>query len=119
KLQALSLDDERGPVRPSLAARLSRMLRGRTAPAAAQAPPTHARVLQTLLTQLEHKAMSGHLHLARRDDGLHALHPSLLALGLDAPAQLLARYLAAPGIGKALALYHVGQTCLELDTGFM
>ncbi|MEW6022156.1 MAG: SWIM zinc finger family protein [Pseudomonadota bacterium] len=119
KLQALSLDYERGPARPSLAARLARMLRGRTAPAAAQAPAAHARVLQTLLTQLEHKAMSGHLHLAGADDALHALHPSLLALGLDAPAQLLARYLAAPDVGKALALYHVGQTCLELDTGFM
>lgn len=122
KLQALSLDYERGPVRPSLAARLARMLRGRTAPAAAEAPAAHARVLQTLqtlLTQLEHKAMSGHLHLAGPDDALRALHPSLLALGLDAPAQLLARYLAAPGVGKALALYHVGQTCLELDTGFM
>ncbi|HBI69968.1 MAG TPA: hypothetical protein DDZ22_13455 [Massilia sp.] len=75
--------------------------------------------LQTLLTQLEHKAMSGHLHLAGPDDALRALYPSLLALGLDAPAQVLARYLAAPGVGTALALYHVGQTCLELDTGFM
>jgi hypothetical protein len=119
QLRAVALDYERGPVRPSLAARLGRMLRGRTAPAAAQAPLAHMRVLQALLTQLEHKAMSGHLHLARPDDALRALHPSLLALGLDAPARLLARYLAAPGVGKALALYHVGQTCLELDTGFM
>lgn len=119
RLQAISLDYERGPVRPSLAARLARMLRGRTAPAAAHIPPAHARVLQTLLTRLEHKAMSGHLHLIARDDALHALHPSLLALGLDAPAALLARYLAVPSVGKALALYHVGQTCLELDTGFM
>lgn len=119
KLQAMSLDYEHGPVRPSLAARLARMLRGRTAPAAAQAPLAHARVLQALLTQLERKAMSGHLHLAGRDDDLHALPPSLLALGLDAPAGLLKRYLAAPDVGKALALYHVAQTCLELDTGFM
>jgi len=119
QLQAVSLDYERGPVRPSLTARLARMLRGRTAPAAAKAPLAHTRVVRALLIQLERKAMSGHLHLAGRDDALHALHPSLLALGLDAPARLLARYLAAPDAGKALALYQVGQTCLELDTGFM
>lgn len=119
RVHPVSLDFDPGPPRPSLAARLSRMLRGRTAPAAARAPQAHAEVLQSMLAQLERKAMSGHLHLVRRDDELQALRQPLLALGLDIPATLLERYLAAPGIGAALALYQVGQTCLELDTGFM
>lgn len=119
RVHPVSLDFDAGPPRPSLAARLSRMLRGGAAPAAARAPQAHAEVVQALLAQLERKAMSGHLHLAGRDGDLHALRPRLLALGLDVLAQLLERYLAAPGIGGALALYQVGQTCLELDTGFM
>lgn len=119
RLHPVSLDFDPGPSRPSLAARQSRMLRGRGAPAAARTPRAHVAILRTLLAQLERKAMSGHLHLAGHDDELHALRPSLLALGLDAPAGLLGRYLAAPDIGGALALYQVGQTCLELDTGFM
>lgn len=56
--------------------------------------------------------------MAGRDDPLHALPPTLLALGLDGLARLLTRYLASPDTGGALALYHVVQTCLELDTGF-
>lgn len=119
RVHPVSLDFDAGPPHPSLAARLSRKIRSRTAPAAARAAQAYSEVLHAMLVQLERKAMSGHLHLAGRDDALHALPPSLLALGLDAPAGLLERYLAAPDIGGALALYQVGQTCLELDTGFM
>ncbi|MFC5460351.1 SWIM zinc finger family protein [Massilia niabensis] len=119
RVHPVSLDFEAGQARPMLATRIRRMLRGRTAPAAAPAVRGHGRVVHALLAQLERKAMSGHLHLARRDDELHALRPTLLALGLDGLAHLLARYLAAPDVGRALALYHAGQTCLELDTGFL
>lgn len=121
RLHPLSLDFDAGPARPTLAARLTRMLRGQAAPApaAARAPLAHGRLLDTLLAQLERKAMSGHLHLAGPGDPLHGLRPALLALGLDTLAALLERYLAAPGTGAALALYRATQLCLELDTGFL
>lgn len=118
RLYPVSLDFDAAPPRPADIARPSRMPGGASAPAV-RVPPAHVAVLRAMLVQLERKAMSGHLHLAGRDDALHALRADLLALGLDTPAALLERYLAAPDTGGALALYHVGQTCLELDTGFM
>lgn len=116
KPHPVSLDFDAGPARPTFAARITRMLGKRTAPAAATAPPGYLRVLDALLARLERKGMSGHFHLAEGNDELWAHHRTLLALGLDTPAAFLGHYLAAPSIGGALALAQVLQTCLELDT---
>jgi hypothetical protein len=116
KPHPVALDFDAGPARPTFAATITRMLGKRTAPAAAAAPPGYLRVLDALLARLERKGMSGHFHLAEGNDDLRAHHRTLLALGLDTPAALLAHYLAAPSIGGALALAQVLQACLELDT---
>jgi hypothetical protein len=115
----VSLDFEPGPARSNFGARLARMFADRAAPAVARPPLAHQRVLDTLLAQLERKAMTGHLHLAGADDGLRPLHGTLLALGLDALAGLLARYLASPCSAAALRLAYAAQTCAALDTTFL
>jgi hypothetical protein len=109
-----SLDFDPAPAKSPLWPRLGKKL----LPSAPSAnPPTPVRrAIGTVLTQLEHKAMTGHLHLAGGDE-LLAAHQSLLGLGLDALATPLAAYLSAPEAGKALALVHIAHTCLELDTG--
>jgi hypothetical protein len=119
KPHAVSLDFDAGPARTTFAARIARMLGSRSAPATTRSPLAQRRVLDALLARLERKAMSGHFHLVDGGDELATLHTGLLALGLDTPADLLARYLAAPSTGRALALVHIVQTCLELDTSFL
>lgn len=118
---SISLDFDAGPAGPqsSLAARLGRMFKGRATPAAMAAPQAHLGVVDTLLSQLEHKGMTGRLHLVDGSDELHAVHRQLLGVGLDALATPLARYLARPDAGLALALIHVAHTCLDLDTAFL
>lgn len=116
---AVSLDFERGPARSGLGASLARMLARHAAPAAARPPLAHQRTLDILLAQLERKAMTGHLHLADPDDALRPLHGTLLALGLDALAGLLAHYLASPDTAAALRLAYAAQTCAALDTTFL
>lgn len=112
RLHPVSLDFDGAPAAPA---------DNDTAPAPVPtgAQRAHARVLDAMLAQLERKALSGHLHLAAPDDPLHGLQAPLLALGLDTVAALLARYLAAPDSARALALYHVGQLCLDLDGGVL
>jgi hypothetical protein len=119
KPHAVSLDFDAGPVRPGFGARIARMLARRTAAPAARRPPAHERVLDALLARLERRAMSGHFHLPDGGDDFGTLHDQLLALGLDTPARMLARYRAAPSTGGALALVQVIYTCLELDTSFL
>jgi len=71
---SVSLDFERGPARSGVKASLARMRARRAAPAAIRPPLSHQRALDTLLAQLERKAMTGHLHLAGADDALRPLH---------------------------------------------
>lgn len=122
KPHAVALDFDAGPARPSFGARITRMLARRTttpAPPSPPPPPAHGRVLDALLARLERRAMSGHFHLPDSGDDFGTLHDQLLALGLDTPARMLARYRAAPSTGGALAMVQVIYTCLELDTSFL
>jgi hypothetical protein len=119
RLHAVSPDFETGPTPSgSLVSLFTRALKGRPQPVA-RTRLTHQRVLNAIVAQLERKAMTGHLHVVSIDDALRGLHSDLLALGLDALAELLSDYFTAPDTGSALALYRVARVCLDLDTGFL
>ena len=121
-LRAVSLDYE-GPshgATPSLLRRISRMLQSKPAPAYHTPQSAHQDWIDSLLTILENKGMTGRLHLIGEDrNSLVATQQFLLATGLDQVAGAVERYLSAPDASKALMLVHLCQTCAELDTGFI
>lgn len=118
-VRAVSLDFERGPARPTLAARLGRLFGGRSAPAPREPQPVHLKALAALLDLLERKGMTGHLQHRDGAAALAELRRILLAVGLDDIAAAIQRYLDAPGAAAALALFHLAQTAADLDTAFL
>lgn len=85
------------------------------------APSTSSLVwIDALRAIMEHKAMTGRLHLLdEKQPELALIRESLRATGLDIVADCLDRYIAAPDASGALKLLHLCQTCAELDTSFI
>ena len=119
-LRAVALDFEAPPQRaPSLLGRLTRMLQPKTATSAPPlAPRRQFAWIEELQETIEHKAMTGRLHLPGHDaTRLAHLQAYLRATGVDVVADAVQRYLAQPGAEPALALHYLCQACAELDTG--
>ena len=121
-LRAVALDFEApAHTTPSLLGRLTRMLQPK--PGAVQAPaaiPIAGQFawIDALQEALEHKAMTGRLHLPGSDGArLAQVRDYLRATGVDSMADAVQRYLDAPGAENALVLHYLCQVCAQLDTG--
>lgn len=104
----------------SFASRIARMFSAKHARSAAAPPASHLVWIDGLLAIMEHKAMTGRLHLLGEEQAeLAAIRAWSRATGLDTVADSLERYLAAPDATGALKLLHLCQACVELDTSFI
>lgn len=104
----------------SFASRIARMLTAKREYTAAARSDCHLEWIDALLGVMEHKAMTGRLHLLGEEKAeLAAIRQWLRATGLDTVADAVGRYMAAPSAADALTLLHLGQTCAELDTSFI
>lgn len=118
-LRAVSLDFE-APVKstPTLLGRLARMLQ----PSSLKTAPPVASLrrfawIEMLQEMIEHRAMTGRLHLPG-DDGprLADMAAHLRALGIDIVADAVARHAAQPDAETALTVHYLCQVCAELET---
>lgn len=121
-LRCVSLDYQAPPasLRMAFANRIMRMLRAQEHAARWTPPPSHLQWVEALLVILEHKGMTGRLHvLGEERADLEAIGQYLRASGLDIVAAALRRYMDRPDAAGALTLVHLCQTCIELDTSFI
>lgn len=117
-VRAVALDFETPPKRPpGLLDRLTRMLAKKAVAAPALTGPGRSAWIEALQETIEHRAMTGRLHLPGADGArLADLEAYVRAIGVDAVADALKRYLAAPDAQQALTLHYLCQVCAELDT---
>jgi hypothetical protein len=104
----------------SFASRIARMFTAKREYTEAARADSHLEWTDALLGIMQHKAMTGRLHLLGEEKAeLAAIREWLRATGLDTVADAVDRYIAAPGAAGALTLLHLAQTCAELDTSFI